>query len=352
MDDAKVGLHYASRLYLCGVFLFCNGVFAMASSYTIRQSELQEAGQLQVNAAGGVTTVHTHWQGNTGVGSLSVVSEHLPGFELMEISAELQQSLSVDALDGMPWVGMLYQEVGAIESTLSRGQRPTQVSGGLHNARIERNDRNRHTLYPQQGRYRAFNIQVDNRFFLDLIAQQPDWQPFYQGRPVQAEGSFMLLPHSTAPSPAVALAVQQLRNCPYAGTLKKMYLEARFLDLFIAQHEQYTQPQQLPRRQKVDVFYNIRDFLDAHYADDLSLLGLARQFGINDCKLKQGFKAAFGTTVFGYLAEKRLTTARALLEASTLPVQEVGEAVGFANPAHFATVFKKKFGMAPSQLRR
>jgi AraC-like DNA-binding protein len=33
-------------------------------------------------------------------------------------------------------------------------------------------------------------------------------------------------------------------------------------------------------------------------------------------------------------------------------VQEVAESVGFTNPAHFATAFRRKFGNTPSQQRR
>ncbi|MFE6076651.1 hypothetical protein ACFVQB_19470 [Paenibacillus sp. NPDC057886] len=47
-----------------------------------------------------------------------------------------------------------------------------------------------------------------------------------------------------------------------------------------------------------------------------SLLELSRLVGISDSKLKSGFKELFGTTVFGYLKEKRLDKARELLEMS------------------------------------
>jgi len=126
------------------------------------------------------------------------------------------------------------------------------------------------------------------------------------------------------------------------------------MDLFVEQPRQYVQHlalQDLTRPQH-DLFYAIRAYLDEHYADPPSLLALAHLFGINDYKLKKGFKEFFGLTVFGYIAEKRLTEARRLLEATARPIQEVSEAVGFSTPAHFATCFRRKFGVAPSQLRQ
>lgn len=45
-----------------------------------------------------------------------------------------------------------------------------------------------------------------------------------------------------------------------------------------------------------------------------SLMELSRLIGLNDFKLKKGFKEMFGTTVFGYLREKRLEKASYLLQ--------------------------------------
>jgi AraC family transcriptional regulator, transcriptional activator of the genes for pyochelin and ferripyochelin receptors len=46
-----------------------------------------------------------------------------------------------------------------------------------------------------------------------------------------------------------------------------------------------------------------------------SLLELSRQIGLNDYKLKLGFKQLFGNTVFGYVWEQRMQQARFLLTA-------------------------------------
>ncbi|SHE13431.1 Adenosine deaminase [Chlamydia abortus] len=50
-------------------------------------------------------------------------------------------------------------------------------------------------------------------------------------------------------------------------------------------------------------------------ANPPSLLELSRMIGINDNKLKIGFKELYGTTVFGYLREKRLEKALNLIRS-------------------------------------
>jgi len=100
------------------------------------------------------------------------------------------------------------------------------------------------------------------------------------------------------------------------------------------------------------MLHAVRAFLDTHYAEPPSLRALARLFGTNDFKLKKGFRALFGTTVFGYVAARRLTVAHQLLTLPDESVQDVAARVGFTNPAHFATAFRRRFGLPPSHRRR
>lgn len=80
-----------------------------------------------------------------------------------------------------------------------------------------------------------------------------------------------------------------------------------------------------------------------------SLMELSRLIGLNDYKLKKGFKEMYGTTVFGYLREQRLEKACYLLQNGTMNVMEVANAVGYSNPSHFAEVFKERYGLSPRE---
>jgi AraC-like DNA-binding protein len=60
----------------------------------------------------------------------------------------------------------------------------------------------------------------------------------------------------------------------------------------------------------------------------LSLPELAGYAGINETKLKRGFRKVYGTSVFGYLRNQRLDKARILLETGDMNVSEVAYSVG------------------------
>jgi AraC-like DNA-binding protein len=78
---------------------------------------------------------------------------------------------------------------------------------------------------------------------------------------------------------------------------------------------------------------------------------LARLAGLNEAKLKAGFRARFGETVYGHLRRLRLEEAHRLLRQERYDVTEVALRVGYANPSKFAAAFKALFGVSPSQVR-
>jgi AraC-like DNA-binding protein len=95
-----------------------------------------------------------------------------------------------------------------------------------------------------------------------------------------------------------------------------------------------------------------RDLLEAAPAEPWCIRDLARRVGLNERKLKSGFRTQFGTTVIEHLTVIRLRVAhRALVERNT-PVAQAALNVGYANASHFALLFKARYGIAPSTLLR
>jgi len=154
-------------------------------------------------------------------------------------------------------------------------------------------------------------------------------------------------------TPEMQVILQQILQCPYRGAIKQMYLEGKVLELMALQFTQFAAahsavPDQVPlKANEIECLHHAREILMQQFERPPSILALARQVGLNDCKLKQGFRQMFGTTVFGYLREYRLEQARLLLADGQLNVQEVARAIGYTHAGHFASAFKRKFGVNP-----
>jgi len=159
-------------------------------------------------------------------------------------------------------------------------------------------------------------------------------------------------------SSSMRTVLTQVLQCPYQGGTRRLYLESKALEL-IALSLAQALPDKEPsptrpslRPDDIERVHAARDVLLRTLEEPPSLLALARQVGLNDFKLKRGFRQVFGTTVFGYVRDQRMARARQLLEKQRLNVTEVACAVGYANPSQFAAAFKRKFGVNPGSCRR
>lgn len=95
-----------------------------------------------------------------------------------------------------------------------------------------------------------------------------------------------------------------------------------------------------------------RRMVDERWHEKLTLDEIARGTGINRDKLTRGFRELYNCTVAEALSERRLGQAQRMLAASDLPVASIGYRCGYLNNASFTRAFSRRFGMAPTEMRR
>jgi len=93
--------------------------------------------------------------------------------------------------------------------------------------------------------------------------------------------------------------------------------------------------------------YEARDYLAQHFIAPPTIPQLARMVGINQTKLKAGFKQVLGLTIYQYILERRMTVASELLRERDYNVTEIAYRVGYEYPTNFTYAFKKRFGCLP-----
>lgn len=81
------------------------------------------------------------------------------------------------------------------------------------------------------------------------------------------------------------------------------------------------------------------------------LAELAERAGAYDKKLSAIFREHLGMSVFAWVREERLRISREWLAGSDMAIRDVATQVGFQSAANFATAFRKRMGMSPSQYR-
>ncbi|WP_437672532.1 helix-turn-helix transcriptional regulator [Sorangium sp. So ce131] len=155
-----------------------------------------------------------------------------------------------------------------------------------------------------------------------------------------------------AMSPALHRLLDEILGCSARGTSRQLYLEAKGLELMAAMVDQLEESEgaasPLLTQHDVARLERARHILLACMVDPPTLPELARRAGLNEVKLKAGFRALFGTSVFAYLRNHRLDEAHRLLRQRACNVTEVAQRVGYENPSKFAAAFRKRFGVSPS----
>jgi AraC family transcriptional regulator len=95
----------------------------------------------------------------------------------------------------------------------------------------------------------------------------------------------------------------------------------------------------------------IKDFIEAHLADELTIAALAAQIPMSQFHFARAFKAAVGESPHRYILQQRIERAKALLTIAQLTVAEIAYQVGFSNQSHFTAQFRKTVGITPKQFR-
>ncbi|MFD0998633.1 helix-turn-helix transcriptional regulator [Ohtaekwangia kribbensis] len=157
-------------------------------------------------------------------------------------------------------------------------------------------------------------------------------------------------------TPYMETLVQQILQCSKQGIMKRLFLESKVMELLMLQIEQFEtsvekKQSTVIKANDAEKIHHARHLLEQNISKPYSLLELSRMVGLNDFKLKKGFKEVFGNTVFGYLHEIRMQEAKKLLLDQQKSIHEVAEYCGYQYVQHFSTAFKKRFGITPGGMR-
>ena len=94
------------------------------------------------------------------------------------------------------------------------------------------------------------------------------------------------------------------------------------------------------------------DLIEGGALEEGSLEALAARIGVTSRHLRRVFLAEFGVAPVEFAQTQRLLLAKHLLTDTALPVTEIALASGFQSLRRFNALFKARYRMAPSRLRR
>jgi AraC-like DNA-binding protein len=207
----------------------------------------------------------------------------------------------------------------------------------------------------QSARIETFGIQFPLADFAAYAGGANERVARFCDDAANGHSGFLLEPSATLPS-AMVHGIRRMLSTRYTGALEQAYLLSQSLELLVRALDHGTRDTKAQASVKTrtdrDKLFSARDLIDARLDDPPRLADVARHVGLNEYKLKRGFKELFGTTVFSYLTAQRLELALKLLLDTDKTAAEVAFELGYATPQHFGEAFKKHFGTTPKAARK
>lgn len=96
----------------------------------------------------------------------------------------------------------------------------------------------------------------------------------------------------------------------------------------------------------------VKDFIDTHYMQNISLDDLASNFHLSKFHLAREFSRTFSLSPIAYLEKRRIREARYLLSSTEFSMTDIATTLGFCSSSYFSQRFKATMGMTPLEFRK
>jgi AraC family transcriptional activator of pyochelin receptor len=201
----------------------------------------------------------------------------------------------------------------------------------------------------------TFGIQFPKELFIDFTQNANDQIKRFSENILLGK-SDLLSQNWGAIDYSIEQVIRQIINCNYSTELKKMFLLSKSIELLVLSAESYSYSENkkeifVKNKSDKEKIIAVRDLINENLNCPPNLNQIAKTIGLNEYKLKRGFKEVFNNTVFGYLTDQRLNLAMQYLKDTQKTSSEIAYSLGYATPQHFSNAFKKKFGFAPNSVR-
>lgn len=207
---------------------------------------------------------------------------------------------------------------------------------------------------PADSELNFIHLSYTAEYFSQFLPDDQHWSEDLKNRINRKER--ILGGHFPAITLAQEHALKNISNCPMEGKLGYMMIETSIIQIILIQmyalfHKQEEYRQLAPNKRDFDTIQHLKDHLSKTFLEDHCLSTLAKQFGTNTNKLMTLFKKVFGKSIFEFIGEQRMDHAMSLLRDGGYMVVEVARTIGYKNPNHFSSAFKRRFGINPSDVK-
>lgn len=286
-------------------------------------------------------------------GLISASFAFFDAFLVSQSQVQLAQEATSDIQDSGETMGLFFNLAGSHAFGSAEGDKV--LAPGQHVIYYTNGFNDRLTLSPEGGRLEVLEINLPVSYYAQLFSKYSRQQEQFINSILGGKENHLQLGAFQMTVPMKWL-INSIQRCTRKGLLKRLFLEAKVLELLMLQVEQSELPVvdrlgRVVRNPEVDAIYDAKAIIEKSVDNPPSIRELAKLVGLNEFSLKKGFRDTFQTTIYGYVNELKMEQARQLILEGDKTIHEIASLAGYKNPQHFTVAFKKYFGYLPSKLR-
>ena len=97
---------------------------------------------------------------------------------------------------------------------------------------------------------------------------------------------------------------------------------------------------------------SVRQYIDQHYKENITLDLLAEKVSINKYYMAHAFKREFGVSPINYMIACRIREGKRLLAETDLSLSQIASVLGFSSSSYFSQSFRNAEGTSPTEYRK
>ncbi len=199
-----------------------------------------------------------------------------------------------------------------------------------------------HSLHEGGREYITLSLQYDRSTLEEWSSYFPPLVPFLEK--VEASQPAILLHGNRWMNRDIQDTIHRLTHIPLDTPGYRAYFDlmTRTLLFYLLLQAAQEQPASTFNHYEVEGIYAAREMIRQNIRRHFVIREIAQKVGVNEFKLKNGFRELFGNGVYEYLRLERLQEARELLHAPTRSIKEIAAQTGYKSVNSFIKAFKKE----------
>jgi AraC family transcriptional regulator len=159
--------------------------------------------------------------------------------------------------------------------------------------------------------------------------------------------------HVSLQDPLLGQLVRTLADETEGGFADRLLVESLGTALLVRLARHFVEQLPLPTSKGLssERLRRVRDYVETHLDDDLSLTVLADIACLSPYHFSRSFKRATGVGPQRYVIQRRVERAKYLLRQTHQPLALIAQEAGFTDQSHLTAMFRSEVGVTPGRFR-